>query len=65
MWNPFHPAQPCRDWAQQCRASAALCAPSTEIRRYSQLADHSSPLAAAEERAHAGLRALASSKVLI
>jgi hypothetical protein len=64
MWTRFHRAERCRDRAQERRSSAAVCAPSTEIRiRYSRMADHFSTLAEAEERAHACLRAVATSTV--
>jgi hypothetical protein len=40
----------CRDLADECRAIAALCTPSTEMQiRYSQMAEHYSKLAKAEE----------------
>ncbi len=32
MSNPLYRAERCRDLAEECRAIAALCAPSTEMR---------------------------------
>ena len=50
MSNPLYRAQRYRDLADECRAIAALCAPSTEIRaHYSRMAQHYGSLAEAEE----------------
>jgi hypothetical protein len=50
MSNPLYRAERCRDSAEEGRAIAALCTPSTEMRtRYSRMAEHSSSLAEAEE----------------
>jgi hypothetical protein len=50
MSNPLYRAERCRDLANEYRAIAALCTPSTEIRaHYSRMAQHYSSLAEAEE----------------
>jgi hypothetical protein len=49
MSNPLYHAR-CCDLAEECRAIAALCFPSTEMRtHYSQMAEHCSSSADAEE----------------
>ena len=64
MSNPLYRAECCRDLAEECRAVAALCAPSTEMRvYYSRMSGHYSKPAEAEKLADAGLRALATSTV--
>jgi hypothetical protein len=50
MLNPLYRAERCRDLARECRAIAALCAPSSEMRnRYSRMSEHYRALAEAEE----------------
>jgi hypothetical protein len=50
MLNPLYRAERCRDLAQEYRAIAALCAPSSEMRNhYSRMSEHYSGLADAEE----------------
>jgi dihydrodipicolinate synthase/N-acetylneuraminate lyase len=50
MPNPLRRAQHCLDLAEECRAIAALCGPSIEVRaHYSRMAQHYDSLAQAEE----------------
>jgi hypothetical protein len=50
MSNPLYRAERCRDLAAECRAIAALCAPSTETQaHYSWMSEHYRKLAEAEE----------------
>ena len=40
MSNPFYRAERCRHLAEECRAIAAFCTPSTEMRtHYSRMAE--------------------------
>lgn len=53
MANPLYRAERRRDLAKECRASAALCDPSSEIRNhYSRTSEHYGLLADAEEPAY-------------
>ena len=50
MSNRLYRAELCRDLAEECRAIAALCAPSTEMwAYYSRMSEHYRELAVAEE----------------
>jgi hypothetical protein len=50
MPTRLYRAERCRDLADECRAIAALCNPSTEMQiRYLRMAEHYSKLAKAEE----------------
>ena len=65
MSNPLHRAERCRDLAEECRAIAALSAPSSEMRdHYSRMSAHYTTLAEAEELdVLACLQALATSTI--
>jgi hypothetical protein len=48
--NSLYRAERCRDLARECRAIAALCEPSTEMRtHYLRMSEHYNSLADAEE----------------